>query len=390
MKCAKCGAELREGCLYCSRCGAEAQLISEESVMEEELLRSLLGEKDAGQDKRDDPTQTKRGTGGHPDPNRRIRLEQQKRKKRRNSLLLLFVLTAAALLLLFGLIRYRNSHSAVYLMEHAQSAYSRKDYDKALKYLNRMLDQDGQNEDALLMKGKICSAMKDTDQAETLLLEVLKVDPSCADAYAYLIRIYEKRDDTDSILALKEQVTDEELLSLFSDYTVNAPNLDRASGTYHEYFEVSITSDQKDVTVYYTLDGSTPTADSTRYEKPIRFDREGSCVLQAVCINSMGIAGEIVRAEYKISLRAPDEPTVTPDGGAFTTPTTLHVTVPAGCTVYYTWDGSTPSASSARCGGELEVPEGNNVLSLVAIDENGKSSNVRKCNYIYYPEEVSE
>ena len=29
MKCAKCGAEIRPGCVYCSNCGQEAQIVTE-------------------------------------------------------------------------------------------------------------------------------------------------------------------------------------------------------------------------------------------------------------------------------------------------------------------------------------------------------------------------
>ena len=44
MKCAKCGAELKKGCLYCSVCGHEAQMVNEFSVIEEDYLKSILAE----------------------------------------------------------------------------------------------------------------------------------------------------------------------------------------------------------------------------------------------------------------------------------------------------------------------------------------------------------
>ena len=50
MKCAKCGAELKVGCVYCSVCGQEAQIVSDDSVLEEELLRQLLMEEEASQE----------------------------------------------------------------------------------------------------------------------------------------------------------------------------------------------------------------------------------------------------------------------------------------------------------------------------------------------------
>ena len=44
MKCAKCGAEIRPGCVYCSNCGQEAQIVTEINILEDDLLRSMLDE----------------------------------------------------------------------------------------------------------------------------------------------------------------------------------------------------------------------------------------------------------------------------------------------------------------------------------------------------------
>lgn len=42
MKCAKCGAEIKEGCIYCSVCGNAVQIVPDYSVLEDDYLRSLL------------------------------------------------------------------------------------------------------------------------------------------------------------------------------------------------------------------------------------------------------------------------------------------------------------------------------------------------------------
>lgn len=46
MKCVKCGAEMKEGCIYCSVCGNEAQIVPDYSVLEDDYLRSLLTEEE--------------------------------------------------------------------------------------------------------------------------------------------------------------------------------------------------------------------------------------------------------------------------------------------------------------------------------------------------------
>ncbi len=45
MRCANCGAELKVGCVYCSVCGKEAQIVSDYSLLEEDFLKGLLKEK---------------------------------------------------------------------------------------------------------------------------------------------------------------------------------------------------------------------------------------------------------------------------------------------------------------------------------------------------------
>ena len=54
MKCAKCGAEIRPGCVYCSNCGQEAQIVTEINILEDDLLRSMLEEEDAYSRKNND------------------------------------------------------------------------------------------------------------------------------------------------------------------------------------------------------------------------------------------------------------------------------------------------------------------------------------------------
>ena len=42
MKCANCGAEIKLGCVYCSVCGKEAQIVPDYNV-EEDILKEFEG-----------------------------------------------------------------------------------------------------------------------------------------------------------------------------------------------------------------------------------------------------------------------------------------------------------------------------------------------------------
>lgn len=381
MVCAKCGAELKEGSIYCSRCGQEVQIVSELNVLEEEYLRSLMDEK-KDSEKDDDPDLTgDRETIRKREEKKRA----QKKNKRRRRIVILIIVIAAAAAAVFGLVRYQRNHSAEYLLNRAQTEYSQKNYKGAMAYLDRVLALDENHLDALLLYAKICADEKEYDSAEEMYLSVIELDPVNYEAYEGLIALYDDQGKRDEILVLMDGVTDEDILVLFESYVVSVPYISVESGSYKEYLTVEITAEDDDLLIYYTLDGSTPTEEDELYSDPIEISEQGTVTLIAVCMDADGYYSEPVCAVYKISLNAPDTPTVDPDGGTFTEPAAVTVKVPSGTNVYYTWDNTTPTASSTRYTGPIEIPEGNHILSLIAIDENGMKSSVLKCNYIYYP-----
>ncbi len=78
-------------------------------------------------------------------------------------------------------------------------------------------------------------------------------------------------------------------------------------------------------------------------------------------------------------------PQVTPNSGEYLSPQTIYVSVPEGCSAYYTWNGSDPTTASLQYSGGITMPEGNNVLSVILVDEYGNTSSIQRVNYIYMP-----
>lgn len=385
MVCAKCSAALQEGCIYCSRCGQEVQIVSVLNVLEEDYLRSLMDEKKDSGGREDPDLKRDSEHSGNKEERRQEKKRAQMKKRRRRGLIILVVIIAAAAAVVIGLIRYQRNHSAEYLLNRAQTEYARKDYKRAADYLDRVLALDADDTDALLLYARICAEEKDYDRAEELYLSVIELDDSCFEAYEGLISLYDGQGKRDEILALTDGVGDEDVLALFEAYVVPPPEISVKSGSYSEYLTVEITAEDDDLSIYYTLDSGTPTEDDTLYTEPIEISEQGTVMLTAVCMDDDGYYSEAVCCVYKISLDTPDTPSVDPDGGTFTEPTTVTVDVPSGTTVYYTWDNTMPTASSEKYMVPIEIPEGNHILSLIAIDKNGMKSSVLKCNYIYYP-----
>lgn len=127
MKCAKCGAELKKGCLYCSVCGHEAQIVSDYNVLEDDYLRSLLkdgeGEKNP-QEKEPEPKKTK--------------------KKKKSHLALIvcccLIITGAAVGIAVKLyIDNKNANSYDYQIEMAEKELVDRNYENALRYYKTAL-----------------------------------------------------------------------------------------------------------------------------------------------------------------------------------------------------------------------------------------------------------
>lgn len=287
MKCAKCGAEIRPGCVYCSNCGQEAQIVTEINILEDDLLRSMLDEESektketvSAEDKcrkSSESSDTKQAERG-----RKQKKSRQQKKKQLRMMIILLIVLAAACLTAGGILRYQRANSVAYQLKRAQEAFDQKNYTSALDYVNRALQLEDGSEDALLLQGQIYQMMKEDDQAETILLKVIDQNPDCTEAYESLLELYDENGSYEQILALKEKTTNPDVLSLFDTYLVETPVIDVKSGTYKEFQEVKLSVKGKSLEIYYTLDGSIPTKKDTLYEDVVSIEKQGKTTLTAV------------------------------------------------------------------------------------------------------------
>lgn len=378
MKCVKCGAELKQGCLYCSVCGHEAQILPDYSVLEDDYLRSLLKEENGG------------------DTNHQKEPEQvQKQKKNENPyrlpLILLSCLLLCGIAVGIGVKLYideQNANSYDYQMEMAKKEETEENYDEALEFYNAALVIQPNDIEARASMADIYMKQKNYDSALVLYMEIIKMDESNREAYENLIAIYEEKGEYDSILALSDDVTEADILELFQPYLVAPPIISPLGGDYEDSLIVTLFS-LKGYDIYYTIDGTKPDAMNGLfyYGDNIEFENAGDYVLKAVCINEKGISSDVATAEYHVEKNPPAYPSVTPDGGEIWEETYVTITAEENCSIYYTWDGTDPTEASARYTEPLLVPEGNNVLSVLVVnDKNGLSSGVYRSNFIYLPQ----
>lgn len=372
MKCAKCGAELKVGCIYCSVCGQEAQIVPDYNLLEDDLLKELLNQ----EKKQNNTNQQKKEV-----EEEKNQVPHKKKKKSKAPVIVGAVGAVIVVILLIVLVvNHNHNNSYDYQFEKAETYMQEKEYAKAEKYLERAVELKADSIEALLLLGNVYQAEDEVDDAVGAFQKVIELESDNEKAYQSLIDIYVQLQNYDAIAELSKQTKDSSMLDLFSDYLVTAPEISEED--YEEEEGLEIIS-QSGTTTYYTLDGSDP-KQGKKYEEPI-FLEEGTTVIRAISENELGIYSDETKFTYKVEFAPPEAPKVTPDGGRITIPQQITVDVPNGCRAYYTWDGTDPTANSEEYVEPLEIPEGNNIFSVILVDKRERWSDVTKCNFIYTP-----
>jgi Chitobiase/beta-hexosaminidase C-terminal domain len=161
-----------------------------------------------------------------------------------------------------------------------------------------------------------------------------------------------------------------------------APVISPAGGTYGAGQQVTITDTITGATIYYTTDGSTPTASSTLYKGafPVSTDMTVQAIASAVGYLQSAVAS----ATYNFSTQTP-MPQFSPAAGTYTTTQSVSISDSAsGAIIYYTTDGSTPTTSSTKYAGPITV-SGSTVIKAIAAYSGLTNSNQATASYSIQP-----
>ncbi len=385
MKCSKCGAEIEVGSVFCKKCGEPVQMVPDYNVLEDDFLVSLLDEQQNV--KQESKTLEEKTVKSEKNTSNRAGKESTKKqndfaalwknKKARGGIIAGII---ALVILIVFLVLYLTSYD--HYVAKGKAADTKEEYTEALTYYNRAIKKNDAKAKAKILAANDYMKLTEYDKAEELLLSVIEKDSDNVSAYKSLIVLYLTTGSYDKLDFLQAQVTNQKIIDLFNDHLVSAPVFSVDGGKYDD--DVIIELHAKTGKIYYTLDGSDPTEGGILYTEPFTL-KEGTTTVQAVCEEGEKVS-EVIAKRYKISYADPEAPVVIPAGGSFTTPTTITVEVPEGASVYYTWDGTTPTQSSAKYTAPIDMKEGNNILSLLLVDKHGKTSNVSEYNYKYIPQ----
>ena len=385
MKCSKCGAEIETGSVFCKKCGEPVQMVPDYNILEDDFLISLLDEQQNA--KQESKTSEEKAVKSEKNTSNRVGKESTKKqngfaalwknKKARAGIIAGII---ALVILIVFLVLYLTSYD--HYVAKGKAADTKEEYTEALTYYNRAIKKNDAKAKAKILAANDYMKLTEYDKAEELLLSVIEKDSDNVAAYKSLIVLYLTTGSYDKLDFLQAQVTNQKIIDLFNDHLVSAPVFSVDGGKYDD--DVIIELHAKTGKIYYTLDGSDPTDGGILYTEPFTL-KEGTTTVQAVCEDGEKVS-EVIEKRYKISYADPEAPVVIPAGGSFTTPTTITVEVPEGASVYYTWDGTTPTQSSAKYTAPIDMMEGNNILSLLLVDKHGKTSSVSEYNYKYIPQ----
>jgi hypothetical protein len=160
-----------------------------------------------------------------------------------------------------------------------------------------------------------------------------------------------------------------------------APTASVAPGAFESEQSVTLSDTDATAVVYFTVDGSTPTAASPTAANPIKVAQ--SETIKAIAIRPDGTASTVASFAYVIS--PPPAPSATPTAGTFASAQSVKLTdSDPGAVVHYTEDGSTPTAASPSTPNPVSVTQ-SETIKAIAIRTSGSASNVASFSYVIAP-----
>jgi hypothetical protein len=370
MKCPNCGEELKEGYLYCEKCGEEIRIVPDfEPEIENSIIETLSA---VAEDVSPEEDQD-----GILADDMSVETPIVFSKRLIIVLSLLFVLAIAFLAVYFTRPVYKEE-SVQSKIELAKAAYANSDYTEAANLYDDVLKEQKDSE-VIIAYADCLYEMGETDRALSNYYAAIDMDPENEMAYARIIAMYESEEAYEEINALLAGSDSEKIRTEFQNYLAITPVYNYEGGNYNRVIPLKITAPTTG-DVYYTLNGTDPMRYGILYTTPI-FLRSGVYNVRSIYINDFGICSDYANAQFIIEGTKPREPEISLESGLYTSPQKISVKVPEGCTVYYTTNGTVPDKNSFIYGEPIPMKEGVTNYRFVSISEEDVHSDVVARSY---------
>lgn len=365
VKCRKCGAEIKEGSLYCERCGEEVRIVPDYNSLDDLLAEHVRNELYSGSQQK----QSKKTSG-------------KSKKKRQNShKKIVIILTSLLFVILIGLLLYQTSYAGY--IKKGYNALEKKKYDTAIRHFESAIEKDKKKAEGYIGISDVYLAKDDFYSAEEVFLEEIENQKNNIELYKGLIEVYMNSEKKDRISILMANCKSDSVLSALSDYVVEKPTFSLKKDSYDEKEELELYSKGNDI--YYTLDGSEPsetTGAKYNQDLPILLE-EGNWIVRAVAVNKKGVPSLLSKHTYKIETPLMEAPIVSPSSGLYEQQEKITVEVKEGYTAYYAFGTTEPTEENwKKYIGPIPMPQGNLIFSAVLVENStGKASAVTVRNY---------
>lgn len=389
MKCPKCGFEMQEEQLYCEHCGMEIQMVPDfEPEIENsisETLTTIVEELSDSSEKESSAAEAedlaaKEWEAAFEENGSIIGKIISSRKLFLVCTISMSVLAVVLFIFGFFLLQY---NSKGYQLSKAIGLADKGNYEKAVECLQKAESIDAEDANIFFLMAEYYFALEREEDAILALKNIaLSTDFSPEDidsAYGRLVDIYRKKEAYQAINDLLLACTDTNIIYMYQNYMAYPPEFSYIEGTYQEIIPLKLSSNTSGK-IYYTTDGTLPDEDSPVYTTPV-FMETGTYVISAFFVNDYGIRSETVTKTYNIELNVPQTPEISIYSGEYTEPTMIEVSVPEGCTVYYTTDGSEPNTDSTQYSGAISMPLGTSNFKFIAYSKEGVTGEIISRTY---------
>lgn len=387
MKCPNCGNELEEGKLLCENCGYEVKIVPDFDIELEDKLKESISSMMEDLADRTSDQMTDREFDDDIKPSvsdyflrRPFRLSKVKMVVL--AVVIFFIAAGGIAALSVHMVNDYRYNSFDYQYDKAVVCAAHNNYSEAVSYLERALAINSEDLDARFLLAKYYEKNGQQQSTVSLLEELLNVGTTYErrdEVYDMLFGLYESGKEYIKISGLLNECDVPRIVSKYNKYAALKPVYNKQGGVYDELISISLKGNTQGF-VYYTLDGTTPTENSSVYETPILLE-SGEYTIKSMFVNMYGIKSEVETQHYYINLSAPETPIIEPKSGTYREPVLIEVYRDYGTKVYYTTDGSIPDQNSTRYTDPIEMSYGISNFSFVAIDESGLRSEVVKRTY---------
>lgn len=377
MNCPNCGAKLPDDKLFCEKCGAELEIVTDYDLdveVEKEMQKTLNNIKET-----EFPDEFDIEFDEDPNIISMIARGSTSGKFFYIMLALVFVVFIVGAVVIGKKINARNNYD--FQIQLATERAASKDYKGAIDALESAY--------AIKPNSKVLFTIADyyytddrVNDSISTLMEIANGDfmPSDVEsAYRKVLTLYIESGNYEKVADVLAGCENEVILSAFEDYMVFTPEPNYKEGTYEEALTLKF-ENKGTGTIYYTMDKSEPTVRSNVYDTPIFLDM-GTYNVSAVYVNKFGVSSKPVSFKYLIDVEFVFEPTILTESGDYTEATLIEAELPVLYTLYYTTDGSDPDKTSKRYVSPIPMPEGTTKFKFVSYAPDGTQSSIIERTY---------